>query len=1130
MNNNIKKEPSVNQVERFLSTRRSGLFPILSAVAVVGGPAVLNGQDDSADDEVFELSPFIVSAEEDQGYVANVTLAGTRLKTNLSDVGAAITSITGEFLEDTGSTNLEELLIYTGNTETAGVGGNFSSGFEDSDGAARGFQSGANAITNPQGAQRVRGLAAADQTRNLFQSNIPVDQYNVDRIEIVRGANSILFGQGSPAGIINSSTKQAIFEDKNEISLRFDGNGSVRATLDGNMQLIENKLAVRVALLNDNFKYRQDPAFEDDRRIFATTTWNVTDNLTFRVNGEVGEIRANRANPFGPIDGISYYLNEVGLETYGINILPDDPRIDIDAIPEIDFGGKTAQVAGAGPRIFVQYGLNLNADGSLAGDSPGQYSTRWALSPNAIQNGNAAGIDRKGRTNRFSRTDYEMATGIGLQPQSFADYSIFDWKNNFLAGDFAFQNEDFEAFNGAFEFVSEDGRFGAEVAFDWQHQEREIQKGPTGSRDYVVRLDVTRDNFDGSPNANALRPAIALTQTMSGVIDQERERNAVQLNAFARFDFVRDAGMENWLGSVLGNHTLSFYASRAESDFSRLGYDETWEGEGIERNANNGLNPNMPFGHPHRDVGAAVYLGPTVTSLDQISISPIGFSARDFFADGQVSTLRVWDKASQDFRDIPHTSTTHLASASDSGTEIETTAFILQSKLLENHVITTLGYRSDDVTNTTARYGSVEGTSGVPNLQDATYDEIAGSDDYFSWSIVAKSPSKWKLPLGTNFSVFMSESENFDPAATGRLDALARPLAPPTGSTEEIGFRINTFEDKLALKVNFFETSLKDQSFTGGNLLGQAILQTDARFRERFQIGVDAGYLDVNDPVFDSFGTVPAAVAEEINLRLDESGSIYIWDNLGNITDTTSTDAEGMEIELMYNPLPNWRIAFNASRQETVRTESMKGLRDYVALRLPDWQNVFDYPQFLVGDSVLEELAWEPGEFLDIDAFAAAYPDNTIGGHYDRNLRVPLQAIVDQDGGVVTEQREWRFNLVTNYTFKKDSALKGFNVGGAVRWQDEAAIGNPWAFNEDGQRIVDVSNSYYGPKEENFDAWVGYKRKVFDGKVDWKVQLNIRNVLADDAPVPVTIDAFGNVAQLRLPALQSWYLTNTFKF
>ncbi|MEM9159301.1 MAG: TonB-dependent receptor plug domain-containing protein [Verrucomicrobiota bacterium] len=1125
-----KEEFSGAPIAGFFSLRRKSNLSLLSFLMVAGGPTISLSQDDSEEEGVFELSPFIVSAEENQGYVANVTLAGTRLKTDLSDLGSAITSITSEFLEDTGSTNLEELLIYTGNTETAGVGGNFSSGFEDSDGAARGFQSGATAITDPQGAQRVRGLAAADRTRNLFQSNIPVDRYNVDRIEIVRGANSILFGQGSPAGIINANTKQALFDDRNEMSFRIDGNGSFRATLDTNFELIEDKLAFRVALLDDSFNYRQDPAFEDDRRIFATTTWKLTDRLTFRANGEVGEIRANRANPFGPIDGISYYLDEAGLGTYGINIASDDPRIDVDPIPAIGYAGATNQVIGAGPRIFVQYGLNLNADGTLAGEVPGQYSTRWAMSPNTILADNPEGIARSGRTNRFSRTDYEVATGIGLQPQSFSDYSIFDWKNNFLAGDFAFQDEDFEAFNGAFEFISEGGRFGAEVAFDWQSQEREIQKGPTGSRDYVVRLDVTRENFDGTSNENVLRPAIALTQTMGGVNDQERERNAIQLNAFARYDFINDAGLENWLGSLLGNHTLSLYASRSESDFERFGYDETWEGEGIARNSSNGLNPNRLFGHPHRDVGANVYLGSTFSTLDEISISPIGFSARDFFADGQESVLRVWDKASQTFMDIPHTATTHLSSASDTGTTIETTAFILQSRMLENHLIATLGYRSDDVTNTSASYGSVAGTSGVPNLDEVAYDEVTGSDDYFSWSIVAKSPSKWELPFGTRFSFFMSESENFDPAATGRLDALARPLAPPTGSTEEIGFRINTFQDKLALKVNFFETSLKDQSFTGGNLLGQAILQTDARFRERFQIGIDAGYINPSDPVFDAFGTVPAAVAEEINLRLDEGGDIYIWDGLGNITDTTSTDAEGMELELTYNPLPNWRIAFNASRQETVRTESLKGLQDYIDLRLPDWENAFDYPQFLVGDSVFEELGWEPGEFLDIDAFAAAYPQNTIGGIYDRDLRVPLQAIIDQDGGVVTEQREWRFNLVTNYTFKKDSTLSGFNVGGAYRWQDEAAIGNPWAFNEDGQRIVDVANPFYGPKEKNVDAWIGYRRKLLDDKVDWKVQLNIRNVMADDTPVPVTIDAFGNLGQLRLPALQSWSLTNTFKF
>ena len=39
------------------------------------------------------------------------------------------------------------------------------------------------------------------------------------------------------------------------------------------------------------------------------------------------------------------------------------------------------------------------------------------------------------------------------------------------------------------------------------------------------------------------------------------------------------------------------------------------------------------------------------------------------------------------------------------------------------------------------------------------------------------------------------------------------------------------------------------------------------------------------------------------------------------------------------------------------------------------------------------------------------------------------------EGKSHAEQREWRFNLITNYTFR-EGPLSGFQIGGAARWQD----------------------------------------------------------------------------------------------
>ena len=62
------------------------------------------------------LSPFVVSSTEDVGYAATRTLAGSRIRTNVEDVGAAISIVTDQFLDDTNSTTLRDVLVYTAGT------------------------------------------------------------------------------------------------------------------------------------------------------------------------------------------------------------------------------------------------------------------------------------------------------------------------------------------------------------------------------------------------------------------------------------------------------------------------------------------------------------------------------------------------------------------------------------------------------------------------------------------------------------------------------------------------------------------------------------------------------------------------------------------------------------------------------------------------------------------------------------------------------------------------------------------------------------------------------------------------------------------------------------------------------
>ena len=56
----------------------------------------------------------------------------------------------------------------------------------------------------------------------------------------------------------------------------------------------------------------------------------------------------------------------------------------------------------------------------------------------------------------------------------------------------------------------------------------------------------------------------------------------------------------------------------------------------------------------------------------------------------------------------------------------------------------------------------------------------------------------------------------------------------------------------------------------------------------------------------------------------------------------------------------------------------------------------------------------------------------------------------------------------------------------------------------------------YGPEEWYYDGWVSYERSLFNGRVDWTVQLNVRNLFGDDDPVPVLRQPNGMVAAVRI--------------
>ena len=466
---------------------------LLSAMLIF--PTLLLAQDEAdadTDDDIVMLNPFEVVSSEYNGYLATATLAGTRIRTSLKDVGSSVSVVSEEFMRDTSSTSSETLLVYTTNTEVASQGGNF---LGQGDGSILTDTDRDSPIANT----RVRGLTEADNTRNYFLSDIPWDSFNVGRVDLQRGPNSILFGIGSPAGIINSSLNPAEFSDSNEIENQLDNYGTVRWSGDFNKVIIEDELAVRVALLSEKTKYRQNPAFEDDERLYLAVNYTPaflnTDTMTtvIEANYETGTIDANRPRYTPPLDAITPWYDFMNNLNY--------PAFDAtDAEDESDW------VDVVGDRVHD--GVVVTNSGGAQGIAFQAQIIKWpdrgpTLDPLIVGDNKFRGI----ATYDAYATNASLEYGpIGpYKARSLVDDSIFDFYRNLIEGPNKREFNEFDAYNASISQTFMNNLFGYELMYNYQ-------KANWGYANYlsgdaaIITVDIMTHLLDGSPNPNIGRP------------------------------------------------------------------------------------------------------------------------------------------------------------------------------------------------------------------------------------------------------------------------------------------------------------------------------------------------------------------------------------------------------------------------------------------------------------------------------------------------------------------------------------------------------------------------------------------------------------------------------------------------
>ena len=258
---------SASQTSVFV--RLTAILPVTAAMlSAVGwaqtapGPAATAAANTA--EEVVQLPSFEVSTSRDVGYLASNSVSATRINAPIIDLPFSISAFTPQFMADIGARNLFDVVTYS-----AGV------------------KSGGTEFLQGDTSYMIRGFAQYPLHDGIYESpqgNVYVDTVAIDRVEVVKGPASLLYGQIFPGGAVNYISKRAKDTPFATTTLTVGSYDYERAKLDVNQPLIPGTLLFRVNAGWENYYEYVKPSKTRSTVFAPTATWKIAKNLSLTVN------------------------------------------------------------------------------------------------------------------------------------------------------------------------------------------------------------------------------------------------------------------------------------------------------------------------------------------------------------------------------------------------------------------------------------------------------------------------------------------------------------------------------------------------------------------------------------------------------------------------------------------------------------------------------------------------------------------------------------------------------------------------------------------------------------------------------------------------------------------------------
>ncbi|MDB2506485.1 TonB-dependent receptor [Opitutales bacterium] len=218
----------------------------------------------SAEDEeedLYVLPEFVVSSDQDKGYYSANSTSVTRTNTLVKNSPISMSIVNEQLLDDLNILSAEDLAMVSASID------------EDPNGFSL------DRI-------RIRGFRNSFSRFNFFKRNLPTDPYNIARVDIIKGANSLIFGQASPGGSVSNAPMLANFNKNTKaLSVAVGNKDYLRSTFNAN-QIINDNFAIRVMAVHSEQGYDHQFKGNELDALTVATTMRLTPKTQLRLHFE----------------------------------------------------------------------------------------------------------------------------------------------------------------------------------------------------------------------------------------------------------------------------------------------------------------------------------------------------------------------------------------------------------------------------------------------------------------------------------------------------------------------------------------------------------------------------------------------------------------------------------------------------------------------------------------------------------------------------------------------------------------------------------------------------------------------------------------------------------------------------